>query len=62
MKNMKNESVKVNDRIQCKFPGSHGGVVVGIDTVMDLALVRWDNIFTSEVIESWAGLDGIEKV
>ncbi len=62
IKNMKNEAIKVNDRIQCKSPGNQGGVIVGIDTVMHLALVRWDNICTSEIIEAWTGLDGIEKV
>jgi hypothetical protein len=54
------KDIKVNDRIQDRAPGHHGGVVVEI--FGDLAVVQWDNAFTDKIVlgKVWLGL--IEKV
>jgi hypothetical protein len=54
------KDIKVNDRIQDRAPGHHGGVVVEI--IGDLAVVQWDNSFNDKIVlgRVWLGL--IEKV
>jgi hypothetical protein len=54
------KNIKVNDRIQDRASGHHGGVVVEI--FGDLAVVQWDNSFTDKIVlgKVWLGL--IEKV
>jgi 23S rRNA G2069 N7-methylase RlmK/C1962 C5-methylase RlmI len=54
------KNIKVNDRIQDRAAGHHGGVVVEI--FGDLAVVQWDNAFSDKIVlgKVWLGL--IEKV
>ena len=54
--------IKVNDRIQDRAPGHHGGVVVEILADEGLAIVQWDNSFTDKIVLAKVWLGGIEKV
>ena len=52
--------IKVNDRIQDRAAGHHGGVVVEI--FGELAVVQWDNAFNDKIVLGKAWLGAIEKV
>lgn len=54
--------LEVNDRIEDRGPGHHGGRLVALDEPNGLGLVEWDNSFNEKQVLAWAGLHALRRV